>query len=377
MICPHCLSKIVDGAVFCGKCGKKITDSLNEQKKESSSLTTQDLDLQSQDKQFEIEDTDRVDNTDYNVEEQVKNLEESVKIEILEKDGNIEKIEKNQEINQVENAESSEKLIINDKEEKKEVENIAHSNEDKEKEEIVEKKEKIDKDIKDRKVDNNKINNTLNKTPLTFSDELSNLKSNSSVSKKGFSKVIYDPKFKKFLDKHLTKHIIINIIFVSLPLLGLLVFNFISREHSMSSVFKLGLIGSGILFLLSLLLYWIPMYREKTWDGVVVRKYQEERQKVRKHKRGMHYHTTVTKYTASVVQICKDSGENHEIENDGSSENYYYMYLNEGDRVRYHPRIHYYEKEDKSKDTYVLCPFCKKVCYLNSKICNCGAPLLI
>ena len=56
----------------------------------------------------------------------------------------------------------------------------------------------------------------------------------------------------------------------------------------------------------------------------------------------------------------------------------FYEYLNEGDRVRFLPRLNgYYEKYDKSHDTYLICPAClKKNVSVNDRCAHCGIILL-
>ncbi len=55
-----------------------------------------------------------------------------------------------------------------------------------------------------------------------------------------------------------------------------------------------------------------------------------------------------------------------------------YDYLKVGDRVRYHPRLNVpLEKYDKTRDTYLVCPFCTSRQALENDNCDkCGKPLL-
>jgi hypothetical protein len=45
------------------------------------------------------------------------------------------------------------------------------------------------------------------------------------------------------------------------------------------------------------------------------------------------------------------------------------IYLNIGDKVRYHGTLDYYEKYDKSRDTKVPCANCRQ--YVNIRLDNC------
>ncbi|GHU60276.1 hypothetical protein FACS1894171_1100 [Clostridia bacterium] len=54
-----------------------------------------------------------------------------------------------------------------------------------------------------------------------------------------------------------------------------------------------------------------------------------------------------------------------------------YDYYEVGDRVRYHPGLHHYEKYDKTRDSVILCPICNKLNSMVGDICErCKRPLL-
>ena len=56
----------------------------------------------------------------------------------------------------------------------------------------------------------------------------------------------------------------------------------------------------------------------------------------------------------------------------------HWEYYQIGDRCLYHGDIHFFEKYDKSRDTFSLCPFCLKKVELGQMRCtHCNKPLLV
>lgn len=106
-------------------------------------------------------------------------------------------------------------------------------------------------------------------------------------------------------------------------------------------------------FIIASLLYKIVKSAEGMWDGTVVDKYTKV-----KHDNKSEGYATCTYY---IVEIRKDRGGRKKLEEREHSKSFasYYDYLQIGDRVRYHPQFNcYYEKYDKSRDTYAICPIC-------------------
>lgn len=102
----------------------------------------------------------------------------------------------------------------------------------------------------------------------------------------------------------------------------------------------------------------------KTWDGEVIDFIQTS------HRNSHGRRTSGTRYV-----VCRtDAGKKVKVVDDSGM----HSYLNIGDRVRYHPRLNVpLEKHDKTHDTYLLCPFCRRRQPLDVDNCTeCGKPLL-
>ena len=111
----------------------------------------------------------------------------------------------------------------------------------------------------------------------------------------------------------------------------------------------------------------------KQWDGTVTEKHTETRQE-KTSADGDDCHST---YTLYIVQIRKENGRVKKLK-EKEHNHPYYDYLQVGDRVRYHPQFnYYYEKYDKSRDSYAFCPVCACKNNLSRDTCaRCGVPVI-
>lgn len=128
-------------------------------------------------------------------------------------------------------------------------------------------------------------------------------------------------------------------------------------------------IGVAFVFLLCVVTPAIKKKIRKEWEGTVTSK--EEKQVRRKTKddyiEEKHYITHVQKINGTKTKI--DESEVYHP---------YYDYLKEGDKIKYHPKFnHYYEKYDKTNDTYLYCAVCQTKNDVAEDYCTkCGAAIL-
>ena len=326
MICPHCSANIPDKSVFCGKCGKRLSlPSANLSPKEPSSSNNQESDLQ-------------LDNT---------KIEDNIAAELDDL------------VDQIAVSKSNEETKVSEPKETTEESN--------------------EKPTAEVNKPNTAVMPSKKIAPLSFSNDFPNVQSEpqKSNSKIGFSKVVKEPRFIQFYEKDIRKKIILNFLFVIMPFFILVSASFISDAITLTYALKISLVISSIILLMSLFI-WFIFSKAKSWDGEVISKHEEEREKTVKYGSGKHARYERVPYTVYVIQVLLDSEDSYNIvyETDTVEGKYYYENFNEGDRIRYHGKLHYYEKYDKSNDTFVFCPFCKTINYIKSSKCECGAPLI-
>lgn len=178
----------------------------------------------------------------------------------------------------------------------------------------------------------------------------------------GFSDKINDPAIIKELKK--TKKI--TFIFFIIVFLAPIVITFFIGMNNKNM--KTVLIGCGIsaVILLVNIISVIAQKSKKQWEGTVTAKYTKEQRRNR---------NTDDAQTVYVVEIMTTEGKKEKI---SGLINPYYDYFNEGDKVRYYPQFNnYYEKYDKSMDTYVFCPICFAKNDIQNDFCQrCRVPVI-
>ncbi len=365
MICPHCSANLPDKSVFCGKCGKRLSlFSTNQSLKEPSPSNIQESDLQLDNTKSEV-----------NIAAELDDLVEQIAVS--------------------KPNEETEKPIISEQKEIPEPTAVSESTALSKPITVIEQNEILDtKDASEQKevtevakekpnAEDNKLNTavkpTKSKAPLNLPNDILNSQPQPPKPdiKIGFSKVVYEPRFKNFYEKDIRKKIILNFLIVLMPFFILVSASLLANVIPLGYALKVSLVISSIILILSLFIWFISS-KAKSWDGEVISKHEEEREKTVKYGSGKHARYERVPYTVYVIQVLLDSEDSYNIvyETDTVEGKYYYENFNEGDRIRYHGKLHYYEKYDKSKDTFVLCPFCKTVNYIKSSKCECGAPLI-
>lgn len=365
MICPQCSANLPDKSVFCGKCGKRLSMfSTNQSLKESSPSNIQESDLQ-------------LDNTksEANIAAELDDLVEQIAVSKPNEDTKKPIVSEQKKISEPtavsEQTALSEQIIVSDK------------NGNSEKTETSKQKEITEVSKEKQNAEDNKPNTavkpTKSKAPLNLPNDILNNQPQSPKQdiKIGFSKVVFEPRFKNFYEKNIRKKIFLNFLIVLMPFFILVSASLLANVIPLGYALKVSLVISSIILILSLFIWFISS-KAKSWDGEVISKHEEEREKTVKYGSGKHARYERVSYTVYVIQVLLDSEDSYNIvyETDTVEGKYYYENFNEGDRIRYHGKLHYYEKYDKSKDTFVLCPFCKTVNYIKSSKCECGAPLI-
>lgn len=126
---------------------------------------------------------------------------------------------------------------------------------------------------------------------------------------------------------------------------------------------------------------------DRTWDGVIIKKTGE-----------LYYNVTQdelkeTHHQQKFDSLNKGMGQGDDerivvkfhILDDSGKMRYYYMYTDtepvtyfrEGDRIRHHGGLLYFEKAEKSKDKYIVCNICGRRQELSKDTCYlCGYNLL-
>lgn len=189
----------------------------------------------------------------------------------------------------------------------------------------------------------------------------------------GYSKLIEDPAFKKYLKNTNSWSVIFSLILAFAAVIGFFIYGETSSDMDNPQALFIGL-GIGGMFLLIALFTILGRKRSKTWDGQVVDRTIKEKNRKQSTGSGdndyyIHY------YTEYKVIIRDERGKNHDItaEDDDTLYNYYQI----GDKVRHHAGLNSYEKYDKTKDSIIFCNACATLCDIDDEVCpRCKCPLL-
>lgn len=185
----------------------------------------------------------------------------------------------------------------------------------------------------------------------------------------GFSDRINDPAVRAAVKRNKKATGVFAFILVLAPIIITLILGIKDNDYKYIGY---GAIISAV-FLVFNLVSAIKKKTEKQWDGVVIDKHTELRQERSLSDGDSNYST----HTVYIVRIQKDRGGMKTLE-EREYNRPYYEYLNLGDRVRYHPQFnYYYEKFDKSHDSYAICPVCGSRNNIERDTCaRCGVPVI-
>ncbi|MBQ9518346.1 MAG: hypothetical protein IJR59_00425 [Firmicutes bacterium] len=178
----------------------------------------------------------------------------------------------------------------------------------------------------------------------------------------GYSERIHSPEVQAALKKSRRAA---GIFFILLILAPIVISLILSVKNDDGSLVMVGF-GVSFVFLVINIISFIAQKTKRQWDGTVVDKKRENRTEA---SRG---HSNVRRLT---VVVRTDSGSIKKI---SGSINPYYDYLDIGDKIRYYPQYNnYYEKFDKSGDSYVLCPVCGSKVDIDADRCKrCKVPAI-
>lgn len=186
----------------------------------------------------------------------------------------------------------------------------------------------------------------------------------------GFSDRIKDPSIVAMQKKMNRSAGIFFLILIPLPIIATFIVGLVKDDFSYLPV---GFVLSAI-FLVTNIFSFIKNKAKKSWDGVVTDK---KTRNTYERNSNDDERKTYTEYT---VVFRDDSGKRRKL-TEGSPTNDahpYYDYLNIGDRVRFHPQFNdFYEKYDKTRDTYLYCAICGKPNDITEEHCKYCNTLLI
>lgn len=187
----------------------------------------------------------------------------------------------------------------------------------------------------------------------------------------GFSSKIQDPAFAKYIKNTNRWSSIFSFILALIAVIGFFIYGEVSSEMDNPKAMFIGLVVGGM-FVVIAFIQIIGRNRSKTWDGIVVDKKIEEKNRKRNIGNNDYYWENYVLYS---VFVKSNSGKMHTIssENDDTLYNYYVV----GDKVKHHAGLNSYEKYDKSRDTIILCNACASLNNINDDYCfRCKCPLL-
>ena len=191
----------------------------------------------------------------------------------------------------------------------------------------------------------------------------------------GFSNRINDPIFEANKKASFRKNLKHGLLFFPILLLLFQIVPFFSEDFTSQRAFVVGCIvgGFGLIWTLA---GGARRASAKTWDGDVIdKKITERRNRNDAAATGYdldYYHTIVFRLTSGGKKKMQRKLRTNEM-------NAWDMmiYLNIGDRVRYHGKLDYYEKYDKSRDAEVPCANCHKYVDIQLEHCPvCQAPII-
>jgi len=193
----------------------------------------------------------------------------------------------------------------------------------------------------------------------------------SETSSIGYSQRINDPAFTRYI-KHSNTWIVLFMLIISvIAIVGFYIYG--ESEGNNPESFYQGLFVGGMFAVIALFSL-VSKNSGKSFDGQVVDKKIEQKRR-KKHDNDGTNSWHWEKYTLFKVIVREERGKLHEItsENDDTVHNYFKV----GDSVRYHGKLHHYEKYDKTGDRIIFCAACATLCDITADICpRCKCPLL-
>ena len=191
----------------------------------------------------------------------------------------------------------------------------------------------------------------------------------------GFSQKIRDPAFENLQREKFRKSVKHGFIFLPVLILLFQIVPFFAGDFTRQRAFTISCVvgGFGMLWTLA---GGAARVLKKTWDGEVIdKKITEQRGRNDAAASGCdidYYHAIVFKLANGRKKKMRRKLRTNELDAWDMM-----IYLNIGDRVRYHGKLDYYEKYDKSRDAEVPCANCRKYIDIRLEYCPvCQAPVI-
>jgi len=183
----------------------------------------------------------------------------------------------------------------------------------------------------------------------------------------GFSNRINDPIFKTNQKARFNRSIKHGLIFFPILLLLFQIIPFFAEDFTHQMALVVGLFV-GVFGMIWILVGGARRAAAKTWDGEVIdKKITERRNRNDAAPTGYdtdYYHIIVFRLTNGRKKKMR-----RKLRTNALNAWDMMIYLNIGDKVRYHGKLDYYEKYDKSRDAEVPCANCHK--YVDIRLENC------
>jgi len=191
----------------------------------------------------------------------------------------------------------------------------------------------------------------------------------------GFSQKIHNPVFENMQKARFRKNVKHGLIFLPILILLFQIVPFFAGDFTHQRALIVGCVVGGFGMIWTLVGGAVRA-SAKTWDGEVTdKKITERRSRNDAAASGYdidYYHTIVFRRANGRKKKMRKKLSTNEL-------NAWDMmiYLNIGDRVRYHGRLDYYEKYDKSRDAEVPCANCHKYVDIRHEYCPvCQTPVI-
>ena len=191
----------------------------------------------------------------------------------------------------------------------------------------------------------------------------------------GFSQKMYDLDFERARAARFRKEMSTGVIFLFVVVLLFQIAPFFSEDFTRPIALAVGCIVGGFGLVCTLVGGAMRAWAS-TWDGEVVNKTIVKHQ----YSNRPDKHHTHTYYLHTIFfRLANGGRKKMRRKLHSSSLNAWNMmtYLGIGDQVRYHGKLDYYEKYDKSRDAQIPCAVCGKFVDIRPDRCpHCQAPLL-
>ena len=187
----------------------------------------------------------------------------------------------------------------------------------------------------------------------------------------GFSDRVNHPEILEAVRKNRKASKIFAFITIPLPIIGFLIYSYVSGDIKTGQALIYGLLVSFVFLLFSLAS--LSKQRAKnSYEATVIDKKIRERTD---HNNNSDVHDIITEY---ITVVRTTDGKKKKIIENSRSQIWAYYYLETGDRFKYHAQFNFpYELYDKSHAPYIACVGCGTQNPIESDRCSrCNLPLL-